>query len=419
MFMRSLLVWFLVLASATGHAQQDGPALPIILEHADSLVGAGPAESGTREFLGNVRFRQGNVTVTCDRAVQNVALNTADLYGKVVVRQGDVTITAPFLTYDGNTHLARAPRRLTVREGASTISARRGEYSTLTHVTTFMDSVVAVDDSVRLWADTLVVDRDRDTSLAIGNVVVRDSVGSIWMAGDRATRKPDRGETRVTGDARVWQIDTGAVADTFFVSGDTLVATRGGGADAYRAYGHTTLVRGGVAARADTMLYDESTGRIDLMGRPVLWSDSMLLVADTIVALAPGRSLRSVIGRSGGILVSRTDTTAPDRFDQVGGDVVTLRIERDTVRELLAIGRAQSITFRSEGESKEGLAKVAADSIRAIFDGGQLSDVYWLGGVEGEHHPEPVVAGRATEYRLPNFVWRTDRPQRGLPPSRP
>jgi len=145
----------------------------------------------------------------------------------------------------------------------------------------------------------------------------------------------------------------------------------------------------------------------------------MLLVADTIEAFAPGRTLESVTGRSRGILVAKNDTSATDRFDQIGGDVVTLRIDRDTVRSLSAVGNAQSITFRSEGEEREGLAKVASDTIRALFEAGQLTDVYWLAGVEGEHHPEPVVAGRAETYRLPNFVWRTDRPRLEVLPARP
>ena len=90
------------------------------------------------------------------------------------------------------------------------------------------------------------------------------------------------------------------------------------------------------------MVYVTDPGRIDLLGHPILWSDSMLIVADTIIADVPDKTLRSVVGLTKAILVSRTDTLYPDRFDQIGGDVVLLSIDHDTVRQLSAIGNAQS-----------------------------------------------------------------------------
>lgn len=405
-----LFVAFLSCSLVLSAQDQEGPQLPVILEHADSLVGVGAVESGKREFFGNVRFTQGNVTITCDRAVYVTATNSAELFGRVVVRQGTTTISAPYIFYNGETHIADASRGIKVDEGARTISSKKGLYSTVTHVSTFIDSAVVLDDSIRIWSDTLVFDRDADTSYASGRVVISDSVGSAWLRGDRAFRDNRSRFTRMTGNAAAWQWDTTDLTDTIYVAADTLVMTHKDGENVYRAVSLVKLVRGSVAALADTMVYGSLAGDFDLRGHPVLWSDSLLLSADTIQAFAPGRKLRSVVGRSAALLVSRSDTTNLDRFDQIAGDHIVLTIETDTVRQLSAIGNAQSITFRSEGARPEGLAKVVSDTIRANFEHGQLSDVYWLGGIEGEHHPEPVVAGRADTYRLPGFVWRTDRP---------
>ena len=178
------------------------------------------------------------------------------------------------------------------------------------------------------------------------------------------------------------------------------------------------MTRGNVAARCDSLVANRAAGRTDLFGHPVVWSDSMQLHADTIVASGEADQLRSVVGRGSAILVSQSDSLRTDRYDQIAGSRVSLAIEQDTIRNLEAIGDAQSITFRTEDEQGEGLAKVASDTIRVLFDNGQLTDVVWLGGVEGEHHPEPVIAGKAETYRLPQFRWRTDRPRaRPLPPA--
>jgi len=407
-----LLFILLTLFAVPALAQnEDGPPLPVVLEHADSVLGSGPTQSGIREFFGSVRFSQGNVTVTCDRAVHNLGQNRVDLYGHVVVKQDGATISASELSYDGNTYIATAPRGLKVLQGSRTITSKRGLYSTRSRVARFFDDVTAVDDSARIWADTLLFDRKADTTEARGNVVVSDSVGYTWFAGDRGFRDTGAGLLRITSNARLWQWDSTTVSDTLYLQADTLISRMAQGARRFNAYGNAQLVRGAVAARSDTMNFSNELERFVLLGgQPILWSDSLLLIADTLVADAPGRKLRTVTGFSHAILVSRSDTAYPDRFDQISGNLITLEIANDTVRSLTSTGAAQSITFRTENSKPEGLAKAASDTIRAIFSAGELSDVYWLGGIEGEHHPEPVVAGRASTYRLPGFIWREDRP---------
>jgi lipopolysaccharide export system protein LptA len=80
--MNRLLIAYILMVSIAplGMMAQDdtGPQLPIVLEFADSLVGRGTTETEERAFLGNVRFRQGNVTVRADRAVQHVGANRVD-----------------------------------------------------------------------------------------------------------------------------------------------------------------------------------------------------------------------------------------------------------------------------------------------------------------------------------------------------
>lgn len=406
-------VFIASLALASYAQERDGPALPIILDHADSIVGSGPIATGTREFVGHVRFTQGNVTVECDRAFHNVSANSVELFSNVKILQQGLVLTAPYVTYSGVTNIAVAPRGVVVRERGATIQSRHATYSTVSHVVVFRDSVVA-RDSAQIWADTLVYDRDADTTLALGRVQIVDTVQRLVTQSASAYRDPAQRILRLRGQAHVWQwsapSDSAPAGDTLVLSAERITSDVVDGRTIYRAAQDVAMTRGATAARCDSLMADRSAGLSELFGRPVVWSDSMQLHADTIRALADGDQLRSVVGRGTAILVAQTDSLRRDRFDQIAGAIVALTIEDDTLRQLEAVGDAQSITFRSEEQRGEGLAKVAADTIRVLFEQGQLTDVVWLGGVEGEHHPEPIVAGRAETYRLPQFRWRTDRP---------
>jgi hypothetical protein len=45
-----------------------------------------------------------------------------------------------------------------------------------------------------------------------------------------------------------------------------------------------------------------------------------------------------------------------------------------------------------------------------LFAEGKAETITVYGGVEGEYFPENMVRGKETEYALPGFLWRANRP---------
>src|SRR5512139_3376475 len=86
----------LALFALPAGAQQDRV---VVLENADSLVGLVIEGQDVRELIGNVRLVQGNVRISCDRALQFIKSGTVNLTGKVVVTDDSLTLTSPRGTY--------------------------------------------------------------------------------------------------------------------------------------------------------------------------------------------------------------------------------------------------------------------------------------------------------------------------------
>jgi lipopolysaccharide export system protein LptA len=396
-------------------AQQDvGPEIPIVLDHADSLLGSGSMESSLRTFIGNVRFRQGNVTGQCDKVVQDVVRNTVELRGSVVIRQADLTISAPEINYDGATSTAHAVRGIRLQQAKTVIVSQIGSYAMRSKRARFLREVHAIDDTIRLWCDSLDYDRRRDTMLARGNVHIHDTVQGSWFSGMQARRDASAGSMELVGEACAWSWsqDTSGVADTTFIRGDTLLSVSQGEADSpsMTALGNVLMVRGSTASRSGKLSYNDQSGRILLNESPVVWSDSSILQATSIEAETSGKRLQRVVGNGKAILLSRSDSLLPVRYDQIGGDQIIMSFEADSSRILRAIGKSVSITYRQESGQRKGLAKVAADTIDARIVREALTDVYWLGGVSGENHPERLVHGRESEFQIPGMVIPEGRP---------
>ena len=414
--MKAVLFTSIVLLLCVGRlrAQDDvGPEIPIVLEHADSLIGSGDVDAAVRTFQGNVRFSQGNVTGRCDRAVHDVIKNTVELTGSVVIRQVDLTITAPVVRYDGRSSVAQAPRGIRVDQGRRVITSRSGRYDLRRRISTFQQNVHAVDDTVRIWCDSLIHDRTIDTMRAMGNVLIQDSVRRSWFSADLARRQPGRGELSLYGSSKAWSwdADSAGISDTVFISSDQMLSeSQPEAGRRMTAQGNVRLVRGQAAAVCGRLVYSDQDSIIDLSDAPVVWSDSSVLIASAIKARADEGRLRTITGDGEAILLSRSDTLMPERFDQIVGKRITITSQDDSVKLLTAAGDAQSVTYRQESGQRKGLAKVASDSIDARIVPSGITDVLWIGGVSGEHHPERLVAGRESDFNLPGFRAPGGRP---------
>ena len=188
--------------------------------------------------------------------------------------------------------------------------------------------------------------------------------------------------------------------------------------ETYTAVGSVDLVRGSIAARADSISHFPETGAFELYRNPCVWADSAQLHADTIMIDAPDRIVNSIVGHTNALMVMRSDTLRPNRYDQISGVQVMLFFADKAIYQLLAQTNAESITWRVEDDGQPaGLARFACDTIKAYFESEAIQDVYWLEHVEGEHHPEAVAGSREDSYFLPSFRWRLDKPVRPALPA--
>src|SRR5947207_70525 len=95
----------------------------VILNHADSLVGMQIDGEEARELIGNVKFTQGSVVVTCDRALQYRKSNKVSLEGVVEVRDDSMRMVGMRGMYYGDTRTAEAFERVQLEDKTTTLQA--------------------------------------------------------------------------------------------------------------------------------------------------------------------------------------------------------------------------------------------------------------------------------------------------------
>ncbi len=464
-----LSVWSTVLLYAQENTDPQQSTQPIILENADSLVGRSTDTEIIRDLIGNVVLRQGDAVVRCTKAIQYITRNRATLIGNVVFTQGTVTIETPMAEYDGMTRTVSSVSGLVLRDRDTETRSKMGNYNTTTRIARFVQSVDVQNDSIRITADTLEYRYASQNSYAMGNVFASGKYARVYLLGDSLVHIKQTNYARVRGAVingvyrapLMYQIDStkkdtdstltsssqqspAMRYDTLMLTGNILESIREDNRELYIADGAVAMVRGALAARGERGQYVKSrkavvSGKpsallpepyqhltmtgipgVDFLQAPLMWLDSTQLYGDSLYVRLANNRPEEILAIGKAFSISQADSSNQERCNQLSAERIGITIIRDTVRTIRGTGKAFSVYFQFEEDSVKamspnGATRVSADTIVIALDSGTVRDVVWLNIAEGEYIPEHIAERKVNEdLRLKNFRREFNRPI--LPP---
>jgi lipopolysaccharide export system protein LptA len=383
----------------------------IVLEHADSLVALVIDGEDARELSGHVVIRQDSVTIHCDRAVQFLSSGKVLLTGHVIVRDDSMTIRAPRGAYFRDTRHAEAYDRVTLDDGVSHLEADFGTYDVDPRIAFFRSHVAARDTSSVLTADTLRYERNRKLMHATGRVRVINERDAVTITGGDLIHDGVVRSSCVTRSPVLVKYDTtaGGAIDTLIVHSRVMESYQDS-TRRLRATDSVVFVRKDLAGRAGSVLFHTAGDSLELRRQPILWYQETQVTGDSINVYLAKRSLDRILVMGTAFAVSRSDSSHPERFDQLAGETLAMQFHERVLRQIDVDIHALSVYHLYEDSLANGLNKASGDRIVMSFAEGRAKSIRVSGGVEGQYYPEPMVHLREREYQLPGLFWRDDRP---------
>ncbi len=181
----------------------------IKLVHADLLYFNTSLPTGTQCLKGNVVFRHGDATMSCDSAYLRKKDQSLEAFGDVKLKQGDsVNMYAKHLYYDGKTKIAKLRREVmlenpttklftdsldydritdigyyfnggTIIDEQNTLSSNYGEFHPQTNDAEFHENVVLHNDSTDLFTDNFYYNTESRIGRFEGESLIKADSGTI------------------------------------------------------------------------------------------------------------------------------------------------------------------------------------------------------------------------------------------------
>jgi lipopolysaccharide export system protein LptA len=405
------VVWF----GVSIYAQEDDA---IIIRNADSLIGRTIDGENIRELVGNVVLEQRGVMVYCDRAIQYPRRNSARLEGNVRVVDDTVTLKSDRGYYNGRDKIIEGEGSVYLEDGLSTLTADFGKYNIDIKEAEFWDNVIVVDPEGIVYADHVVHRRDDEFSTARGNVRVVDHDQGTTVYGGYLVYDNIAGYSSMQDSPVLVQIDTteAGLIDTLILVGKVMESFR----DSVRTFIATDaveMVRSELAAKGERAVYIYEADELSLTGSPIVWYRNNQVVGDSIHVTLEERILRKLEVFERTFTISKSVERYPNRFNQLTGATLIMYIKEDELERVEVAEQATSVYYVFEDTEPNGVNHVSGDHITVTFQNGEIHELKITGGVEGKYYPENLVQTNESNFNLPGFNWRADRPSLSIPVS--
>jgi len=428
----------------------------------DSLVGKNINGKPFREVYGNVILTQGNVTIKCNKAIQDIVANNAELIGNVICTQENITITTPRGFYYGNQRKSWSNSGLKLDDKKVILTADKGEYyfdenraffqnnvklydtvSTMTseEMTYFQqenrmvatNNVKIVDKENDIVADTVDYLKYERVAIADGNVKLLNRVNNLTIYGDHLEDYAKNYYTLANRNPLLIQYDTvfvekidtvnKEIIKTKELSLDTLVI-RSKKMQAYRGEINTfiatdsvEMVRNEFSSKNNRTIYYKNDGRIITYKiaatevQPILWQANSQLTGDSTTIYLEQNKIKKLDVKGSAFILS-TNKTYPIRKDQISGDFLSILFDSSKIIRTDVAGSVYSIYYMYDKEEPNGITKSSSQKATILFNNNQVNQVRLYGTPNSEYYPENMVQGKEPSYTLPQYVIYNNRPMK-------
>jgi lipopolysaccharide export system protein LptA len=337
------------------------------------------------EAWGNLRITGSKETIWADELTYTAADDTGSLNGRVVIEQDSLTLFSSTAVYDFTNEIARFPRSLELKDYKSILLAESGIFYNQNDSAIFVGSVQLSDSTSYLEGDTLRYKRDAGRFWMSGTIYGENVADSIRFMGSHIFGD-STGYKKVTGESLIEKL-AGQKPDTTFIRAGVLEYFRLG--DSYRvdAYVNSTVYNLNYAARADTIVYIDSTSTVTLGGDTRIWQDRLQLSAPSQTIFLDESDVDSLVANANPFAVLEDSLTG--RLHQLTGASIIARFDSSQVSQIDIPSDTQLLYFpTNDDDEPDGAILVRIGSMSIFFVDGEIDQLFGLEATNGEVYEE-------------------------------
>ena len=373
-------------------------------------------------FASTASYDTWGITVNQDKRLvseigyYNSETKVFDIYQGVVLTDSNMRLETDTLVYCTETHLAEFWSPTHVYTDSTTMYSERGTYDTEQRYAHSMKASEVHNGEKHLTCDTLHYYEEKEFGIAIGNVVLTDTVNEIVSTSRYAETRQQEHTSLVTDSALVRMVtrdedDTLSVPDTVYLHADSIWVVNDSSRQFQwlKAHSHVKIYRTDAQAMCDSAYYSAPDSLLQLYKEPVLWYEHYQSTADTIVVKFDSAGAKQAFLKGGPFCIEQVD---PDKFNQVKGRDMVVYFVGGEPDYADILGNAEMVYYIIDEDmagmkSLVGVNVGVGSDMRIYFQDRAPDRVVTYGNPDMSTYPYDKL--EAEKRTLANFRWIDDR----------
>ncbi|MES2691248.1 MAG: OstA-like protein [Bacteroidota bacterium] len=404
------------------------------INHSDSVNFYGDilkynGQKRTARLEKNVRMVDNGSTLTCNELDFDFNLNKASYFtgGKLISAQNTLTsrighyytnskelyfkkdvklkgqefdMVCDTLKYQTSTRIATFYGNTIITSETDTVYCQAGTYHTEKQSGILLKRAKIRSAENTLIADTIVYDRKKKYSKALGNIIILDTINKTLVLGNVAELFGLKKSSYVTKDALAFSL---VDKDTLMIWADTIYTyqkSAENARDILKAFYKVRIYKKDLQAICDSMVYIKQDSAMTLYKQPVLWSDANQITGDTILFYINNRKLDSMYIRNNSFVASKINAA---HYNQIKGKDMKAYFRESKIDYIQVYGNGQSIYYPQEDSAYIGVNVIDCSEMKFRFESGKIKSAQFITQPDAIFYPLNEM--KPEQLKLKGFKW--------------
>lgn len=353
----------------------------------------------------------GNDTIDSREGLYDATSKIIVITDNVILKDSKSLIYTDALVYNTNTKIATFQSPTHIYSDSTHIYSEQGEYDSDIDFARSNKASHVTSGSKSIDCDTLLYNNQFQFGQAWGHVIIHDTVNDLTCYGGYGETDQSTRSSFITDSALMVYVNDG---DSLFLHADTIFVVNDTANDleSVRAFYQVRMFRFDAQGACDSLFYSAQDSLLTLYHDPILWYDSMQVVADTIILHIDSSGVRLAELNSNMMGIQCLDD---EHFNQVKGhQCIVYFLDGEPIYSDI-LGQAQLVyhlteTLPDSTEELIGINVGIGSDMRIYFNNREPQRVSTYGKPDMTCYPPLNIPEEKKKMR--GFDWKsTERPR--------
>lgn len=282
-----------------------------------------------------------------------------------------------------------------------------GDYNTSTGKGSLIGNASISREKDFTSGDTLIYNPEEGYSEGKGNVRFVDSVENISFTSDYAFNSDSLNYSFLTGQAIA---EKKMDKDTLYIHADTLYNQKLDSVNKIKAYHNAKMFSNEFQSKADSIVFEQDSNRIELFDDPIVWSKDTELKGEHIVLTVNDSLIEKAVITNGSSILMEVEEDL--YYNQIYGKDIVALFEDNGLKQATVKGNAITIFYPVDEEETDstltqkrmGMNRLYSSSMRIAVDSNEIQSITYLDEPDGAFYPMDQI--KKDEQFVPSFVWK-------------